>query len=324
MKAVVWRKYGSPETLELAEIETPVPGPNEVRVRVRTTTVTAGDCEMRSLHFPLWLSIPMRFYTGLRRPNRVRVLGMALAGEIDAVGEAVTQFATGDRVVAATSFRFGAYAEYACLPVDGLIAQLPDGLPYEEATVLPVGGMEALSFVRRCQVRSGDRVLIIGAGGTIGTLAVQLARREGAEVTAVDTAAKLELLASLGAARVVDYRTEDVGESPERFDVIADVAGKAPFVSTLRLLKRGGRYLLANPRLATIAGGLATSVFTSRRVIVGAASEEIADLRRLVSLVAERAIAVVIDRTYSLEEIVEAHRHAESGDKVGNIVIVVS
>lgn len=324
MKAVVWSAYGPPESLRVDDIPIPQPGENQVRVRVRATTVTAGDCEMRSLRLPLWLGMPMRLYSGVRKPTRITTLGMALAGEVESVGRGSVGFSVGQRVSAATGFGFGAYAEYAVVPSDGLIASVPDRVSLEEAALLPIGAIEAYSFLRKCNLRSGERVLVIGAGGSIGTFAVQLARLTGATITAVDRAEKLELLRSLGADEVVDYTRENYASTGDRYDIVVDVIGKAPFGRTWRLLRPGGRYVLANPRLHTLVRSPLISAFANRKVIVGQASEKAEDLSSLLSLVEEGELQAVIDRRFSLDEIVDAHRYAESGEKLGNIVVTVA
>src|SRR3990172_2831 len=249
MKAIVWTRYGPPDVLQLRDVEQPTPKANEVLIRVLATTVTAGDCEMRSLRIPVSLRLLLRMYNGLRKPKRVTILGQEVAGEIESVGRDVRHRKNGDHVFAATGIHFGAYAEYICLPEDGMETK-PANITYEEAAAIPVGGLNALHFLRKASIRSGHKVLINGAGGSIGTMAVQLAKSFGAEVTAVDSTRKLDMLRSIGADHVIDYTQEDFTKIGDTYDVIFDVVGKGPFSGCLRSLKERGIYLVGNPTLS--------------------------------------------------------------------------
>ncbi|MFQ5976778.1 MAG: NAD(P)-dependent alcohol dehydrogenase [Candidatus Heimdallarchaeota archaeon] len=325
MKAIVWTRYGPPEVLQLKEVDKPTPKDNEVLVRIYAATVTAGDCEMRRLKFPLLLRFPMRVYNGLRKPKRITILGQELAGEVEAVGKDVKLFKKGDQVFAATDFRFGAYAEYVCLPEDGdgVLALKPANMTYEEAAAIPVGGLNALHFLRKGKIQSGQKVLINGAGGSIGTIAVQLAKYFGAEVTAVDSAGKLDMLRSVGADQVIDYTQEDFTKSGESYDVIFDVVGKAPLSGCIKSLKKKGIYLLGNPTLSRMVRGRWASMRSSKRVIGGTASYKTEELIFLKELIEAEKIKSVIDRRYPLEQMTEAHRYVETGHKKGNVVITV-
>jgi NADPH:quinone reductase-like Zn-dependent oxidoreductase len=327
MKAVVWTAYGPPDVLQLREVEKPSPKDNEVLIRIHATTVTAGDCEQRSLELPVWYRLPMRAYVGLKRPERITILGMELAGEIEAAGKDVRLFKEGDQVFAATGFfRMGTYAEYICLPEepeDGALAVKPGNMTYEEATAVPMGGLEALWFLRQGSVQSGQKVLINGAGGTIGTFAVQLAKHFGAEVTAVDSTGKLEMLRSIGADRVIDYTREDSTKSGETYDFILDVASKSSFSGSITSLEQDGRYLIANPGLSQVVRGRWTSKTTSKKVIFGAARPKTEDLVFLKELIEAGKMKSVIDKRYPLEHIAEAHRYVEKGVKKGHVVITV-
>ncbi|HLZ55539.1 MAG TPA: NAD(P)-dependent alcohol dehydrogenase [Ktedonosporobacter sp.] len=326
MKAMIWTTYGPPDVLQLQEVEKPTPKDNEVLIRVHATSVTAGDNDLRGLKFPLAFSLPIRLVLGLRRP-RILILGQELAGEIEAVGKAVTRFKQGDQVFAWTGLSLGAYAEYKSLPEDGTLAIKPPNLIYEEAATLAVGGLEAAYFLRRGNIQPGEKVLIYGAGGSIGTYAIQLAKYFSAEVTAVDNAWKGEMMRSIGADHVIDYMKEDFTKNGETYDVIVDVIGKSPFYRATRsLAPNGGRFLLANPPLSQrILGRWASG--SGRKVIPWksrTASETAADVNFLKELIEAGKIHPVIDKSYPLEQAAEAHRYAETGHKRGNIVITVA
>src|SRR5271157_2383020 len=327
MKAMVWTKYGPPDVLQLQEVEKPVPKDDEVLLRIAATTVTAGDCEMRGLKFPLLFQFAIRIYNGLRKPKKITILGQELAGEIESVGKQVKLFKKGDPVFATTGFGFGAYAEYKCLPEEprmGVLASKPANITYEEAAAVPTAGLEALHFLRKAVIQSGQKVLIIGAGGSIGTFAVQLARYFGAEVTGLDSTGKLDMLRSLGADHVIDYTREDFTKSAASYDVIFDVMGKSSFSGCIRILKQNGRYLLGNAGLAQTVRGRWTSLKSSKKVITGAAMQKTEDLVYLKELIEEGKIRSVIDRRYPLEQVPTAHEYVETGQKMGNIVITVA
>ncbi|MBP6472649.1 MAG: NAD(P)-dependent alcohol dehydrogenase [Chloroflexi bacterium] len=329
MKAIVWTKYGSPDGLQLQEIENPVPKDNEILVRVRATTVTAGDCEMRRLQLPLMLSLPMRLYAGLIRPTRITVLGQELAGEVTAVGQNVPSFKTGDPVFGTTGFGFGAYAEYICLKAtpnetQGSLAGKPANMSYEEAAAVPTAGFEALHFLRQADVQPGQKVLVFGAGGSIGTFAVQLAHTLGAAVTAVDSAPKLAMLRSIGADHVIDSTRQDFTQNGETYAVIIDVVGKKAFSRRLKSLQPDGHYFLANAGLSHLLRGWWTSMTSSKKVVIGSSSQTKEDLLFLKDLIeAGKLKSVIDDRRFALAQIPEAHRYAETGRKIGNIVITV-
>ncbi len=329
MKAIVWTKYGSPDGLQLQEVEKPVPGDDEILVRIHAATVTAGDCEMRRLQLPLMLSFPMRLYAGFARPERLKILGQELAGEVEEVGAQVKSFKKGDPVFGTTGFGFGAYAEYICLkgePDDmgGSLAIKPANLTFEEAASVPTAGFEALHFLRKAKIDRGQKVLIIGAGGSIGTFSVQLARHYGAEVTAVDSTKKLEMLRSIGADHVIDYTREDYTKRDERYDLIIDVVGKRSVSRRLKLLKRNGVYFLAYAGLKDILLSLWTSITSRKRLKIEASTQNRQDLIHLKELIEAGKLKPVIDKSFPLEQTAEAHRYAESGLKKGNIVITVA
>ena len=327
MKAIVWTEYGPPEVLQLKEVEKPAPKDNEVLIRIHATTVTAGDCEQRSLKLPIWYSLLMRMYVGFSKPERIKILGMELAGEIESIGKNVKLFKEGDQVFAATSFAgMGTYAEYICLPeepVEGALAIKPVNMTYQEATTVPVGGIEALDFVRKGEIQSGEKVLINGAGGTIGTFAVQLAKYFAAEVTGVDSTDKLDMLQSIGADHVIDYSQQDFTKSDRAYDFILDVVSKSSFSGSIRSLNQKGRYLIANPGPSQVIRGWWTSITSSKKVIFGGAAPNTADLIYLKDLIESGKLKTVIDRTYPLRQAAEAHRYVETGGKKGHVVMTV-
>jgi len=327
MKAVVWMEYGPPEGLQFREVQKPAPKENEVLVKIHATTVTAGDCEMRRLELPLFFSTPMRVYNGLRAPKRITILGQELAGEIEAVGEGVKSFKPGERVFATTGFNLGGYAEYICLPEgaeDIALAKMPANMTFEEAAAVPFGGLESLHFLRQAGIQPGQTVLINGAGGSIGTFGVQLAKHFGAEVTAVDSAGKLDMLRSIGADHTIDYRKEDFTTGGSKYSVIFDVIGKSPFSGCIRSLEENGYYLMANPRVSYMLRGAWVSQTSKKKVVSGTAQQKSEDLNYLRELAEAGGIRTVIDRTYPLEQTAEAHRYVESGEKQGNLIIKVT
>jgi NADPH:quinone reductase-like Zn-dependent oxidoreductase len=328
MRAVVWTRYGPPNVLELREVEKPTPQDDELLIRVHATTVTAGDCEMRSLSFPTYFSLVMRLWRGLLKPRGTAIPGSELAGEIEAVGRDVKRFKVGDRVFGSAGPRLGTNAEYICLPeepgeMEGGVALMPANMTYEEAATVPFGGRDALHFLRRGDVRAGQRVLINGAGGSIGTFAIQLAKIRGAKVVAVDSTVKLDMLRSLGADQVIDYTQEDFIAGGQVYDVIFDVVGTLSLLRTQRALAPDGTYLLANPMRSQMLSGLWTRMTSSRQVVMETASATVVDLVFLRELVEAGKLRTVVDRTYLLEQIVEAHRYVEAGGKLGNMVVAV-
>ena len=323
MKAVIWPEYGAPDVLQIQNIERPVPKENEILVRVIATTVFAGDCEMRGSDFPIGFKLPIRLMFGLRKPRKaVQIPGQEIAGIIESVGSEITTFKKGDEIFAPAE-RFGAHAEYVCLREKNAIAIKPVNMTFEEAATVSVGGLNALHFVRKGKVVAGNKVLIHGAGGGIGTFAIQIARSMGAEVTALDSTKKLAILQSLGAHHVIDYTREDFSETGKTYDVIIDVAGKAPYDKMVRSLTPEGRLVLGNPRLSTIARSLVTSIMGKKKVILVLTRYRTEDLLELKKLIESGKLGTIIDKRFSLEQIVEAHRYVETGQKTGHVVINV-
>ena len=329
MKAIIWTKYGSPDGLQLQEIEKPLPKSDEILIKIHATTVTAGDCEMRRLQLPLMLSFPMRLYAGLLKPKRLTILGQELAGEVEEVGADVKIFKKGDQVFGTTGFGFGAYAEYICLKgepneMGGTLAIKPSNMTFEEAAAVPTAGFEALHFFRKANLQHGQKVLIIGAGGSIGTYSVQLAKYYGAEVTAVDSAEKMDMLRSIGADHVVDYTREDYSKTDERYDLIIDVVGKGTAVRGLKLLKNDGYYFLAYAGFSQILLKLWTSLTSRKKLKIESSSQTKEDLVFLIGLIEAGKLKPVINHSFPLEQTAEAHRYAETGKKKGNIVITIA
>jgi NADPH:quinone reductase-like Zn-dependent oxidoreductase len=265
----------------------------------------------------------MRLYMGPLKPRNI-ILGQELAGVIEAVGSEVSRFKVGDRVYAAAGIRFGGYAEYACLPEDGVLATMPRAMTYDEAAAMPTAGLEALHFLRKAAIKPGEKVLIVGAGGSIGTFGVQLARHYGAEVTAVDLAAKHDMLRSIGAHHTIDHTEEDYTKRSETYDVIFDVIGRSPYARSLSILNPNGRYLLANPKFSQMFRGRWTSMRGDKKVILGPADQTTANLVFIRELIEDGVIRTIIDRRFPLEQTAEAHRFVETGQKQGNVVISVS
>ena len=326
MKAIVWTKYGGPDGLQFQEIEKPTPKDNEVLIRVHATTVTAGDCEMRALKFPIWLILPIRLFVGLRKPKNVTILGQEFSGEVEGVGKDVKDFKFGDQVFGTAGFNIGTYAEYICLPEEsdeGVLAIKPTNMSFEEAAAVPTGGLEALHFLRKGEIRSGQKILINGAGGSIGTSGVQLAKYFGAEVTAVDSTEKLDMLRSIGADHVIDYTKEDFTRNSQTYDVIFDVVGKSPFSRSLNSLAENGYYLIANPSLPKMVRGWWVSRISSKKVILEMTKQKAEDLIYLRELIEAGNLKTIIDKNYPLEQTAEAHEYVETGKKRGNVIIYI-
>ena len=322
MKAIVATKYGPPEVLKLQEVAKPVPGDHEVLVKVRATTVTAGDIRVRSFDVPRSFWLPARLTLGLIKPRKA-VLGMVLAGDVEAVGQAVTRFKPGDSVYAYDLTHLSAYAEYACVPETSALALKPSTVSYEEAAALPFGGVTALDFLKKGKLRSGQRVLIYGASGSVGTAAVQVAKAFGAVVTAFCSTKNVDLVKSLGADRVIDYTKEDFTRNGETYDIVFDTVGKTSLADSLSSLKPEGSYLQAVAGPALLIQMRRAARKTGKTLIGGTAIPTPEALARLNELVEAGKFKPVIDRCYPLEQMVEAHRYVDLGHKKGNVVISV-
>ncbi|MDZ4699302.1 MAG: NAD(P)-dependent alcohol dehydrogenase [Rhodothermales bacterium] len=322
MKAAIYTTYGPPEVVTIAEVPTPVPGDDEVLIRIRATTVSTADWRVRSLSLPAGFGLLARPIFGFTKP-RQPILGTELAGDVAAVGKNVTRFKVGDAVFAYPGSKMGCHAEYRCLPEDAPITRKPPNLTYEEAATLSFGGTTMLDFYRRAGLKAGDRVLVNGASGTVGIAAVQLARHAGAEVTAVCGGRSEELVMSLGATQIIDYTKEDFTRNGRRYDVIVDTVGTAPYARCKGSLAAGGRLLVILGGLGALLAAPFVSMTSDKKVIAGPGAERREDIEQLAGLAEAGVLKPVIDRTYPLDQIVEAHRYVDSGRKQGSVVVVV-
>jgi NADPH:quinone reductase-like Zn-dependent oxidoreductase len=322
MKAIIWTKYGSPDGLKLQEVEKPVPNDNEVLIKVQAASVTTADIELRKSNTFSVFWLPMRIYIGLFKPTRIKILGQEVAGKIEGVGKDVIKFKVGDPVYAWSALRLSGYAEYICLSENAMMAIKPDNISFEEAAVISVGAFEAWHYLKG-NIQVGQRVLVVGAGGTIGTFGVQIAKYLGAEVTAVDSTSKLDMLHSIGADHVIDYTQVDFTKTNQTYDVIFDAPGKTSFSRCKKLLKPNGQFLTANPGIADQFRTMWDVFLRRRQTAPDSINQRHEEFMSLRELIAEGKIKSIIDRIYQLEQTAEAHRYVETGYKKGNVVITL-
>ena len=321
MKAIVYTEYGSADVLRLEEIAKPTPNDAEILIRVRAAEVTKADCELRSFSFPVkWFWLPLRLVLGITRPRRP-VLGGYFSGEVEAVGKDVSKLRVGDQVFGSAGLRMGAYGEFVCLPATYTISAKPSNMSFEEAAAVPLGGLNALHFLRMARVQKGEKVLINGAGGSIGTFGVQIAKDMGAAVTAVDSGIKENMLRRIGADHFLDYTKEDFTKSGQRYDVIFDMVARSSYSGCVAALTPKGRYLMANPRVSDMLRSTVTSVFTDKKAAFAFAGETEEELLALKEMIEDGKIKSTVDRVYPMERVAEAHRRVEIEQRLGSVVI---
>ncbi len=315
MKAVECTKYGGVEFLKLVEIEKPSPKESEVLIKIHATSVTSGDARIRRADPFL-----IRLIFGCKKPRK-SVLGVVVSGEIEAVGKSVTKFKVGDQVFGSAGMNFGAHAEYVSVSENGVLALKPSSISYEEAAAIPFGATAALHFLKTANIQQGQKVLIYGASGAIGTLAVQLAKNQGAIVTGVCSTSNIKMVKALGADKVIDYTLEDFTKNGETYDVIFDTVGKSSFWGALKSLNKNGHLLMASAGMGLLMGSAIVSPFINKKIASGIIEETADDLNFIKLLIESGKLKAVIDKTYSLEQIAMAHNHVDQGHKKGNVII---
>lgn len=321
MKAIVYTEYGPPDVLQLKEVAKPAPKGDEVLIRVHAAEATKGDCEMRSFNFQVkWFWLPLRIVLGLIKPKK-QILGGYFAGEVESVDKDVSKFKKGDQIFGSTKLQLGAYGEYICLPASHTLVLKPNNMSFEEAAAVPLGGLNALHFMRKANIRKGEKVLINGAGGSIGIFAVQIAKSMGAEVTAVDSTIKEEMLLRIGSDHFIDYSKEDFSKNGQTYDVVFNMVAKSSYSKCIRSLNSKGRYLMGNPRLSDMLRSVLTSTFTDKTAIFVFAGEKEEELLALKEMIEEGKIKSIVDKIYPPEQAAEAHRRVETEQRLGTIVI---
>ena len=324
MKAVVYHKYGSPDVLHVAEVKTPRPKDNELLIKVFAAEVTKADCEMRSFNFPVkWFWIPLRLVFGVTKPRR-QVLGGYFAGDVTEIGKDVTKYKVGDKIFGTTGLRFGAHGAYVNLPENQTLALMPNNISYAEAAATPLGALNAIHFMRLANIQAGEKVLINGAGGSIGTFALQIARDMGAEVSVVDSGLKEDMLRGLGAVEFIDYTKTNFADLGGTYDVVFDMVAGSSFDDCVKVLKPDGRLLLGNPRISKMVRCALTNRFTDKTARFAFAKETEAELLDLKVLLETGRITAVVDKVLPMEQVAEAHRLVETEQRIGAIVLSIA
>ena len=323
MKAITYSCYGPPDVLQIEDVPQPVPKEDEVLIRVRAAEATKSDTEMRSFRFSVnWFWLPLRLAIGVRKPRR-RILGGYFAGEVMALGKDVTRLAVGDEVFGTAGIRFGAYGEYVSLPASYTIVPKPANMSFAEAAAVPLGALNALHFLRLADIQKGEKVLINGAGGSIGAYGVQIAKSLGAEVTAVDKGIKEDFIRRMGADRFIDYTKEDFTAAGQTYDVIFDMVPGSSYGACIRRLNTNGRYLTGNPTLSFMLRSVFTTWFSEKTVRFAFARESEEELLALKAMIEAGDIGSIVEKVYPMEQIAEAHRRVETEERLGALVIAI-
>ncbi len=318
MKAIELTKYGAPEFLQMNEVEKPLPKDNEILIKIHATSVSSGDARIRRAD-----PFIVRLIFGFKRPRKP-VLGVVVAGEIEEIGKNVSAYSIGDQVFGSSGMSFGAHAEFVAVPEDAVLALKPNNMTYEEAAAIPFGATASMHFLRIANIQPGQKVLIYGASGALGTMAVQLAKNYGADITAVCSTSNIELMKSLGADHVIDYTQEDFTRNGKKYDVVFDTIGKSSLRKAQKSLSDHGHLLLASAGIGTMIGGSIKSMFIKKKIVSGVIKETAKDMNFFKQLIEKGRLKAVIDRIYPLEQIVEAHAYVDKGHKKGNVIIAIN
>jgi NADPH:quinone reductase-like Zn-dependent oxidoreductase len=323
MNAITYSNYGPPEVLQLTEVEKPVPKDDEILIRVRAAEATKSDCEMRSFKYSVkWFWLPLRVALGVRKPKR-QILGGYFSGEIESLGKDVTHFSAGDQVFGAAKLRLGAYGEYVALPANFTIVAKPNNMSFAEAAAVPLGGLNALHFMRRAEIQAGEKVLINGAGGSIGAHGVQIAKSMDAEVTAVDSAIKEDMLRRIGADHFIDYTKSDFAGTGQTYDVIFDMVPGSSYTACIKALNPNGRYFSGNPRISLMLRSLFTTRFSDKTAGFAFARESREELLALKEMIEDGRIGSIVDCVFPMEQAADAHRRVETEQRLGAVVIAI-